>query len=104
MVSAIDRKHCPLSIGTAVRLHRNPQRNKRPKLDWYLKNNAPGLLVQNGWEGIPLCWRENPCHSDELRKRVDALAHHIGKGKFDPAHKGVRARTRWAKAFSDTFR
>jgi hypothetical protein len=24
MVSAIDRKHCPLSIGTAVRLHRNP--------------------------------------------------------------------------------
>src|ERR1700681_1376284 len=25
MVSAIDRKHCPLSIGTAVRLHRNPQ-------------------------------------------------------------------------------
>jgi hypothetical protein len=80
------------------------KRNKRPKLDWYLKNNAPGLLVQNGWEGIPLCWRENPCHSDELRKRVDALAHHIGKGKFDPAHKGVRARTRWAKAFSDTFR
>jgi antitoxin HicB len=25
MVSAIDREHCPLSIGTAVRLHRNPQ-------------------------------------------------------------------------------
>src|SRR5580693_6420229 len=25
MVSAIDRKHCPLSIGIAVRLHRNPQ-------------------------------------------------------------------------------
>ena len=24
MVSAIDRKHCPLSIGTTVRLHRNP--------------------------------------------------------------------------------
>jgi hypothetical protein len=38
MVSAIDRKHCPPSIGTAVRLHRNPhfttseQESQHPRL------------------------------------------------------------------------
>jgi hypothetical protein len=57
-------------------------------------------LMADGWTRVPPNYREHPCHTEELRKRVDALAAaHCGKGKFDPTHPGVRSRNRWSKAY-----
>jgi transposase len=55
MVSAIDRKHCPPSIGTAVRLHRNPQ----PTFTILpLPSKSPELNpVENVWQFMRDNWR-----------------------------------------------
>ena len=56
------------------------------------------FLIEHGWTCVLHWHREHPCHSQEVIKRVDALAHYIGRGKYDPANRGKRSRNRWYKA------
>jgi hypothetical protein len=70
---------------------------KRTHTPWK-KRNAAFHLMDMGWKPIPND-RDNPRFSEEALRRIDALAHCMSKGKYDPADKGKRSRARWSKAF-----
>jgi hypothetical protein len=56
---------------------------------------AAEKIVERGWNFMPYWVRENPTHTEELRTRVDALAHY---NATQPRYK--RMRDPWSKAFS----
>jgi hypothetical protein len=101
------------TVGTNTRLQRKPtkrqleieRREQEERCERKARETQHLQLLELGYVLVKGNEREHPAHSEELVKRIDALACYLGHGNYEPtsSHRGTlkRARRLWARGYSN---